>query len=89
MPRGLGVMMLSLHFEEYEDKKGHADGRMGADVSGNGLLLECQTGLQDAASLPVLRQPEGMLVWDTPAIGHPREVRRCLEKKHASKHCPL
>lgn len=58
--RGLGVMMLSPRPEEYEVGKGHADGPTRAGVPGT---RQChywngQTGLQDAASLPVLRQAE-------------------------------
>lgn len=60
--RGLGVMMLSPRPEEYEAGKGHADGPTRAGVPGTRQChyWDGQTGLQDAASLPVLRQAEGV-----------------------------
>lgn len=42
-----------------------------------------QTGLQDTASLPRSGKRRARAVWD------PSAIRRCLQKKSASKHSPL
>lgn len=88
---GLRVMMLSPCLEEYEGVKGHADGPTGADVPGTRQYhyWNDQTGCRMQPASLHSGKRRARVVWDTSAISHPREVRRCLEKRCASKHGPL